>query len=174
MSVGLGGMWTQQNRRLTSTLANTIKEGQFYRFTFSRRGRTYSMYVDGKLHQQKSSGTYTVPSGAAWVLGQEQDSKYGGFQVRQGARGKGLGARGMRQGARGKGARGKGTSTLCLAEQLVCWVKNKMPNTVRILVRENLNFKGFEKKKRWIHHSFLHRGPKKAVEHDSDIHFDLT
>ena len=30
------------------------------------------------------------------------------------------------------------------------------------------------KKKRWTHHSFLHRGPKKAVEHDSDIHFDLT
>ena len=47
------------------------------------------------------------------------------------------------------------------------------PSAVRILVRENLNFKGFEKK-RWTHHSFLHRGPKKAVEHDSDIHFDLT
>ena len=45
--------------------------------------------------------------------------------------------------------------------------------TVRIPVKENLNFKGFEKK-RWTHHSFLHRGPKKAVEHDSDIHFDLT
>ena len=45
--------------------------------------------------------------------------------------------------------------------------------SVRILIRENLNFKGFEKK-RWTHHSFLHRGPKKAVEHNSDIHFDLT
>ena len=44
---------------------------------------------------------------------------------------------------------------------------------VRDPVRENLNFKGFEKKK-WTPLRFLHRGPKKAVEHDSDVHFDLT
>ena len=44
---------------------------------------------------------------------------------------------------------------------------------VRDPVRENLNFKGFEKKT-WTPPRFLHRGPKKAVEHDSDIHFDLT
>ena len=31
-----------------------------------------------------------------------------------------------------------------------------------------------ENKKKWTPHRFLHRGPKKAVEHDSDIHFDLT
>ena len=30
------------------------------------------------------------------------------------------------------------------------------------------------KKKTWTPPRFLHRGPKKAVEHDSDIHFDLT
>ena len=30
------------------------------------------------------------------------------------------------------------------------------------------------KKKKWTPPRFLHRGPKKAVEHDSDIHFDLT
>ena len=44
---------------------------------------------------------------------------------------------------------------------------------VRDPVRENLNSKGFEKKT-WTPPRFLHRGPKKAVEHDSDIHFDLT
>ena len=31
-----------------------------------------------------------------------------------------------------------------------------------------------ENKQKWTPHRFLHRGPKKAVEHDSDIHFDLT
>ena len=31
-----------------------------------------------------------------------------------------------------------------------------------------------ENKKKWTPHRFLHRGPKKAVEHDSDIHFDLA
>ena len=83
MSVGLLGMWTQQTHRLQSkkNFAKTIKEGQFYRFTFSRQGKVYSMYVDGKLHLQTSSAKYTLPSGAAWVLGQEQDKKYGGFQV---------------------------------------------------------------------------------------------
>ena len=30
------------------------------------------------------------------------------------------------------------------------------------------------KKKKWTHPRFLHRGPKKAVEQDSDVHFDLT
>ena len=45
--------------------------------------------------------------------------------------------------------------------------------SVRDPVRENLNSKGFEKKT-WTPPRFLHRGPKKAVEHDSDIHFDLT
>ena len=30
------------------------------------------------------------------------------------------------------------------------------------------------KKKKWTHPRFLHRRPKKAVEQDSDIHFDLT
>ena len=34
--------------------------------------------------------------------------------------------------------------------------------------------KKLKKKKIWTPHRFLHRGPKKAVEHDSDIHFDLT
>ena len=34
--------------------------------------------------------------------------------------------------------------------------------------------KSLKKKKRWTPHRFLHRGPKKAVELDSDIHFDLT
>ena len=34
--------------------------------------------------------------------------------------------------------------------------------------------KSLKKKKRWTPHIFLHRGPKKAVEHDSDIHFVLT
>ena len=29
-------------------------------------------------------------------------------------------------------------------------------------------------KKKWTHPRFLHRGPKKAVEQDSDVHFDLT
>ena len=82
MSVGLGGMWTNTRRlKSQSNFAKTIKEGQFYRFTFSRKGAVYSMYVDGKLHLQTNGGKYTVPSGAAWVLGQEQDAKYGGFQV---------------------------------------------------------------------------------------------
>ena len=45
--------------------------------------------------------------------------------------------------------------------------------TARNLDGENLNFKGYEKKK-WTHPRFLHRGPKKAVEQDSDVHFDLT
>ena len=45
--------------------------------------------------------------------------------------------------------------------------------SVRDPVRENLNFKGFEKKT-WTPLRFFHRGPNKAVEHDSDIHFDLT
>jgi len=31
-----------------------------------------------------------------------------------------------------------------------------------------------KKKKKWTHPRFLHRGPKKAVEQDSDVHFDLT
>ena len=31
-----------------------------------------------------------------------------------------------------------------------------------------------KKKKKWTHPRFLHRRPKKAVEQDSDIHFDLT
>ena len=43
----------------------------------------------------------------------------------------------------------------------------------RNLDGENLNFKGYEKKK-WTHPRFLHRGPKKAVEQDSDVLFDLT
>ena len=30
------------------------------------------------------------------------------------------------------------------------------------------------KKKRWTHHRFLHRGPKKAVEQEYDVHFDQT
>ena len=34
--------------------------------------------------------------------------------------------------------------------------------------------KFFKKKKKWTHPRFLHRGPKKAVEQDSDVHFDLT
>merc|ERR1712142_1375578 len=69
MSVGLLGMYTQQTHRLQSkkNFAKTIKEGQFYRFTFSRQGKVYSMYVDGKLHLQISSAKYTVPSGASWV-----------------------------------------------------------------------------------------------------------
>ena len=46
-------------------------------------------------------------------------------------------------------------------------------DTARNLDGENLNFKGYEKKK-WTHPRFLHRGPKKAVEQDSDVHFDLT
>ena len=32
----------------------------------------------------------------------------------------------------------------------------------------------FLNKKKWSHPRFLHRGPKKAVEQDSDVHFDLT
>ena len=50
----------------------------------------------------------------------------------------------------------------------------KKPITARNLDGENLNFKGYEKKKKWTHPRFLHRGPKKAVEQDSDVHFDLT
>ena len=46
-------------------------------------------------------------------------------------------------------------------------------NTARNLDGENLNFKGYEKKK-WTHPRFLHRGPKKAVEQDSDVHFGLS
>ena len=34
--------------------------------------------------------------------------------------------------------------------------------------------KSLKKKKRLTPYRFLHRGPKKAVEYDSDIHFDLT
>ena len=43
--------------------------------------------------------------------------------------------------------------------------------SARNLDGENLNFKGYEK---WTHPRFLQRGPKKAVEQDSDVHFDLT
>ena len=50
---------------------------------------------------------------------------------------------------------------------------NRFPIAARNLDGENLNFKGYEKKK-WTHPRFLHRGPKKAVEQDSDVHFDLT
>ena len=41
------------------------------------------------------------------------------------------------------------------------------------LGRENLNFKGYEKK-RWTHHKFLHVGPKKHVEQESDTYFGLS
>ena len=53
-----------------------------------------------------------------------------------------------------------------------------------IIVEKKPNWSGFQlekisilrvlKKKTWTPPRFLHRGPKKAVEHDSDIHFDLT
>ena len=46
----------------------------------------------------------------------------------------------------------------------------KTTSTVRIPSCKKLK----ENKKKWTPHRFLHRGPKKAVEHDSDIHFDLT
>ena len=46
-------------------------------------------------------------------------------------------------------------------------------SSARNLDGENLNFEGYEKKK-WTHPRFLHREPKKAVEQDSDVHFDLT
>ena len=43
----------------------------------------------------------------------------------------------------------------------------------RNLDGENLNFKGYEKKKMDPSQIFA-QGPKKAVEQDSDVHFDLT
>jgi len=81
LAVGLAGIWTKQSHRLKAKL--NIKEGQYYRFTFSRKGAIYSIYINGKLHLQKSSGKYQVPSKAAWVLGQEQDKTHGGFDKNQ-------------------------------------------------------------------------------------------
>ena len=49
--------------------------------------------------------------------------------------------------------------------------KNNIP--ARNLDGENLNSKGYEKKT-WTHHKFLHVGPKKHVEQESDTYFGLS
>ena len=51
------------------------------------------------------------------------------------------------------------------------WIERSILSGIRL---EKISILRVLKKKIWTPPRFLHRGPKKAVEHDSDIHFDLT
>ena len=84
LAVGIGGIWKQHLAFATPKLKAKTKLGVYYRFTFSRKGNLYSMYVDGKLHLQKRGPWWRVFYKAAkWVLGQEQDKLLGGFDKNQ-------------------------------------------------------------------------------------------
>ena len=53
--------------------------------------------------------------------------------------------------------------------------KDKVKFIIRLGIQlEKISILRVLKKKTWTPPRFLHRGPKKAVEHDSDIHFDPT
>ena len=62
---------------------SAIKLGTYYRLTVTRKGNKLRMYFNGKLEKELDVNTFKVPTGAFWVLGQEQDSRGGGFNAKQ-------------------------------------------------------------------------------------------
>jgi len=72
----------EQNYLLPS-VKSTVQLGTNHRLTISRKGQYLKMFWDGKLKVGRKATTHKIRRGASWVLGQEQDTRGGGFVTAQ-------------------------------------------------------------------------------------------
>ena len=65
------------------SVKSNVKLGTYHRLTISRKGNQLRMYWDGKLKAERKVTTFKIPKGASWIIGQEQDTRGGGFVAAQ-------------------------------------------------------------------------------------------
>jgi len=77
--IGNRAVYIAQKEFALPSIKSAIILGKYHRLTITRKGNKLRMYLDGTLKAERRVTTLKIPKGANWILGQEQDTRGGGF-----------------------------------------------------------------------------------------------